>query len=180
MLNVAFKIFSGIGCSEPNGCSIFFDKDATFQYFPSNSSNYFFTLNGDIDFNYSDESNFKSTPLYTSNNWVDYQDVWRYNVSFDAKVDATKIFAAISLLNNTATTSNSTLKIKKIANETVSVSTEKDSVLFVHGSNFQYNGNNVTSNSVTQVFGYGNRIGASRTHEIVATTPLTLIFLEKD
>jgi hypothetical protein len=178
MLKVAVKIFSGIGCSEPNGCSIFFDKDATFHYFPSNNSNYFLTLNGEIDFHYSDGTSFKSVPLYTSNNWLNYQDTWKYDASFDAKVSASQIFASLSILNNTAI--GTTLKIKKIENETVTLFTDKASALFVYGSNFQYNGNNVTSNSATKMFGYGNNLGSEKTHEIVATTPLTLMFLEKD
>ena len=179
MLNVAVKLFNGLGCTQEDGCSIFFDKDATFHYFPSNVSNYFITLNGTINFDYSDGSSLTSVPIYNSNSWSDYQDVWRYDVSFDAKINRYSYFLSMSLLNNTTTTANSTLKIKKIENETFSFSTGNSSVLFVYGLDYQYNGNTVNSNGVNKISAYGNKSGNTKTHEIIATTPLTLIFLEK-
>ena len=178
MLKLAVKTFSGIGCVNPDGCSIIFDKNTLFQTFPSNTSNYFLTINGAIDFNYSDGTKLTSIPLYTSNNWTSYQDVWKYDTSFDAKISGSSDFVAINLQGNT-TTSNCTLQIKKIENESFSFSTDKSSALFVFGTNYQYNGNTVTSNTVNKLSGYGNSLGNTKTHEIVATTPLTLIFLEK-
>jgi hypothetical protein len=176
-MNLTFQLFTGIGCSDPSGCSIIFDKDAVFQYFPSNTSNYFIPLNGDVTFNYSDGTQYVSSATY-SNTWINYQDVWKYNVSFDAKVSLNKTFANIKFKDDNKT-SDCTLKIKKIENETFVLSTEKASVLFVYGSNFQYNGNNVTSNSNNNIFGFGNRVGSVKTHEVTSTTPLILMFLEK-
>lgn len=180
MLNVGFRTFSGANCPVVQGCTISFDSNSSIQYFPSNVSNFLILLDGTLVVDYADGSGTVETPLYKSNNWTQYQDKWKYNVACDAKVLEGATLASISLLNNTATSANCNLQVKTIQNESFTFSTDKTSVLLIYGSDHVYNGNNINTNGVVKTSGYRNIVGNVATHDIVATGPLTLIFLEKD
>lgn len=180
MLSVGFRTFEGTGCPVAEGCSVIFDANSSVQYFPSNTTHYHILLRGELNLKYSDGSAQTIDSIYSSNNWTAYQDIWRYGVGFDGKIQQNSTFAVLSLLNNSATSSECTLQVKTIENETFSFNTDKLSVLFVCGFDHQYNGNTVNANGKFKISGYRNLSGNTTTHEIVATTPITLVLLEKE
>jgi hypothetical protein len=180
MIGINFRIFDGSNCSISGGCSIIFDKNAPHQYLPSNNTNYIINLSGTFNISYYDGSVVTCSPIYTSNSWSDYQDVWRYDLPFTAYVNSDTVLAIINIANSSLVTSECSLKIKKIENETVSISTDKDSTLVVHGLNYSYNGENQTPAPSSKIKIFKNDSGNTSTHEIAATTPLTLMFLEKN
>lgn len=177
MIKTAFQIFDGSKCSLPGRCLVQFDRNSTFQYFPSNTHNYFLMLNGSLNINYHNGNNVVAVSSYSSNVWVDYQDNWEYSNPFVAYVNSDTLFACINIANNSMTTADFTLKAKKLENETFSFSTDKESVLFVYGANHSYNGNPHSANARVSV--YVNDAGNTATHNITASTPVSLMYLEK-
>jgi hypothetical protein len=177
MIKTSFRIFDGSKCSIPGKCSIVFDANSTFQYFPSNTHHYLLTLSGSLTFNYYNGSNVVSSEIYSSNAWTDYQEEWQYENPFIAYVNSNTIFACINISNSSLTKADCTLKTKRIENESFSFSTDKESVLFVYGANYSYNGNQHSAN--TRVSAYVNETGNIATHTITASTPVSLMYLEK-
>lgn len=184
MLLTSFQIFNRGNCIIPSGCPLIFDKkdrNSVAQYIPSNTLNYIVVLEGSATTEYSDWRTNTHSFIYNSSSWLEYQDVWRYDTSVNFLLnESNTTVARIKLLNNSNSsifTSDCTLKIRKIENETVEINTDKESNLYVYGYNFSYNG--VAINSSRPVYGYNNKQNNSTTHLIVATTPLKLLFLEK-
>lgn len=178
MIKTSFRVFDGSKCSIPGKCSVVFDANSTFQYFPSNTHNYLLTLSGSLNINYYNSSNVVSSSIYNSNTWTDYQEQWQYDNPFVAYVNSDTIFACISIANSSLTKADCTLKVKKLENESFSFSTDKESVLFIYGANYSYNDNSHSANAKVSV--YKNDAGNTVSHNITASTPISLMYLEKN
>jgi hypothetical protein len=179
MISASFRTIDGSKCTIPGKCSIIFDKNSSFQYFPSNATHFILNLSGTFDISYHDGSVVTSSPIYTSNNWTNYQELWRYDVPFTSFVTKDTVLVCINIANSSLLTSQCTLKVKTIENETYSFSTDKQSTLFVYGLNYNYNDELQSPDKNSKLKVFANALGNTKTHKIDATTPVSLIFLEK-
>jgi len=132
-----FKIYESGNCSvSAEGCTITFDKDATFQYFPSNTMNYLLALAGTTKCTNEDNDVYLANNLYT-NTWSSYIEPWDYTKSVNASViDG----AFVQITTENVTTSQCTFKAANVVNESISHTSDKKTFLFVYGEDFLVNG----------------------------------------
>lgn len=172
-----FTTFTPGNCSVPEGCSITFDPQSQFQYFPSNSSNYFMTVEGQVSCVYEDNSVYLANNLYT-NSWSSYIEPWDYSKSVNVIID-NGTFLQVTTEN--VSTSQCTFKAAKITNETISHTGNKKTFLYVRGENFLVDGEEKrspnTQNTLVTTFPPGNTVSFTVTAN---STPVTVIAIEID
>ena len=170
-----FKTFTPGDCSVPEGCAITFDPQSQFQYFPSNSSNYFLTVNGSVSCIYEDNSVYLANNLYT-NSWSSYIEPWDYAKSVNVLID-NGTFLQITTEN--VSTSQCTFKAATIINESVSHTSDKKTFLYVRGENFLVDGEEKRSfgsqNSFVITYPPGNTVTFTVTAN---STPVTVVAIE--
>jgi hypothetical protein len=176
-----FKVFGGPGsCSVPEGCTIAFDKDATFQYYPSNTMNYLLAVTGTTSCINEDNDVYLANNLY-ANTWSSYIEPWDYSKS--VRVNPTNgVFAWITTEN--VTTSECTFKAANVVNESISHTSDKKTFLFVYGEDFLIDGEKKTkpdSNNIlaaktfVNVYPPGNTVTKTITAN---STPVTVVVIE--
>ena len=171
-----FKIYESGNCSvSAEGCTIAFDKDAAFQYFPSNTMNYLLAVAGTTKCTNEDNDVYLANNLYT-NTWSSYIEPWDYTKSVNASViDG----AFVQITTENVTTSQCTFKAANVVNESISHTSDKKTFLFVYGEDFLVNGEQkLTANSrktFVDVYHAGNNITKTITAN---STPVTVVVIE--
>lgn len=172
---VKFTTYTPGNCSVPEGCSITFDPQSQFQYFPSNATNYMLTVDGTVECLYEDNSVYNANIAY-SNNWSSYIDSWDYDKSVVVRVN-NGVFLHITTEN--VNTSQCTFRAAKIQNESVSHTTDKKTFLYVRGENFLVNGEEKRSSNSNNMFITAYPAGNTTTYTITAnSTPVMVALIE--
>lgn len=166
------QIFNGKNCPDFSGCNLIFDPKTNHQYLPLKDENYLFTLEGNISFKFADNTVINSSLIYSSNEWLDYQDIWKYGVSVESRLQNGSVFVRLTPPINKAECS---LQIKTIQNESVSIQTDENSFLIVYGRNYTYNDVLYSPTNDYLI----NFKSDTNTHELVASSPITLMLLKK-
>jgi len=171
-----FKIYESGNCSvSAEGCTITFDKDATFQYFPSNTMNYLLAVAGTTKCTNEDNDVYLANNLYT-NTWSSYIEPWDYTKSVNASViDG----AFVQITTENVTTSQCTFKAANVVNESISHTSDKKTFLFVYGEDFLVNGEQKLTINSRKIFVDVYPAGNTITKTITAnSTPVTVVVIE--
>lgn len=170
-----FKTTVPGNCSAPEGCTVMFDPTAQFQYFPSNSTNYFVVVDGSATCTYDDHSVYTANNLYL-NTWSGYIEPWDYSKSVELRVHE-GAFLQIELAN--VTTSQCTFRAAKIVNEEISHTSNKKTFLYIRGENFLFNGEPKRVANSTNMYAATIPPGNTVTKTITAnSTPVTVVVIE--
>jgi len=170
-----FSLYTPGNCSVSEGCTVTFDVQSQFQYFPSNSTSYCLIVDGTVDCIYEDNSIYVANNLYT-NTWSSYIDPWDYSKSVKVLV-SNGSFLRITTEN--VTTSQCTFQAARIVNNEVSHTTNKKMFLYVRGENFLVNGEEKRSPNSTNGYIFSHLPGNTATYTVAAnSTPVTVVAIE--